>query len=87
MKLDENYSTNFDGIQWVLSYEKVSIEVNPKTGKPTISKNNWYHAKLEDSIKSYIDKKLANNETVEDTIKGLKVLLEEVKSLKIDIQK
>lgn len=43
MKLDENYSVNHDGTQWVLSFEKPTGEIHPKTKKEIISRNQWYH--------------------------------------------
>ena len=84
MKLDENYSVNHDGTQWILSYEKATGEINKKTGKETITKNQWYHGKLSHSISSYIDKKLSAEETVDETINVLKTLLKEAEAIKIE---
>ena len=33
MKLDEHYSVDYDGTQWILSYEKPSGKINKKTVK------------------------------------------------------
>ena len=88
MKLDENYSVNNDGTQWVLSFEKPTGEIHPKTKKEIISRNQWYYNNLRHSIASYIDKKLKDVDTVDETILELKRLLDEVEEkLKMNITK
>lgn len=88
MKLDENYSVNHDGTQWVLSFEKPTGEIHPKTKKEIISRNQWYHNSLKHSIGSYIDKKLKEVDTVDESILELKRLLNKVEEkLKTDITK
>ena len=84
MILDEHYSVEHDGTQWVLSYERVTEKVNVKTGKNEISKKQFYHNTLNNSIKSYVDKKLAEGENVSDTIQILNGLLDKVKSLNLN---
>lgn len=83
MKLDEHYSVNYDGTQWILSYEKPSGKINKKTGKEEISKKQWYHNRLSHSIDSYIDKKVSDKETVESVIIELKTLFEELEKMTI----
>lgn len=40
MKLDEHYSVDYDGTQWILSYEKPSGKLIRKQVKKRLLKNN-----------------------------------------------
>lgn len=81
MLLDEHYKVEHDGTQWVLSYEKISDKINAKTKKPEVTKKQFYHNRLETALGSYMDKKLVEEETIEEAIITLKGLLEEVRNL------
>lgn len=63
IKIDKNYYITNDSNQWTLHYEKVG-DINPKTGKNTITKNSWYCGTLERCLKRYIDESLKPAENV-----------------------
>lgn len=86
MKLDDNYSVDYDGMQYVLSFEKEG-EINPKTGKPIIRKDQWYPSTLGQALSLFMDKKLKDEETVDGAIVTLTKMLKDVKDLKFDFGK
>ena len=65
MRLDENWTVEPDTRCWVLTYEKAG-DINPKTGKPTITSNQSYHANLKQALNAYLDKCLESAESIED---------------------
>lgn len=67
MKLDEFYTVEPDTACWVLTYEKQG-DINPKTGKPTISRDVSYHADLKQSLVAYLDKCLEPSTDIQDVI-------------------
>ena len=54
IKLDDNWSVESDTSSWNLHYEKEG-EINPKTGKPMMTRNESYHARLVDALKCYLN--------------------------------
>ena len=67
MRLDEFYTVIDDGNCWTLAYEKEG-DVNPKTGKPTISRDASYHANLKQALTAYFHKNLAGDRTWQEII-------------------
>ena len=67
IKLDDNYKVYPDTACWILAYEKVG-NVNPKTGKPTITSNTSYHATLVQSLSAYLDKCLEPADSIQSVI-------------------
>ena len=53
IKLDETFRIEPDGFNFTLIKEKLG-DINPETGKPTISKGQWYPPTLKDALKSYV---------------------------------
>lgn len=83
IKLDENFRLESTELQWTLIYEK-SGEISEKTGKPTLTKREYYHPTLVSAIRSYSDKKLKNGEdigSIEELIKVLEGSMEQLKKI------
>jgi hypothetical protein len=65
MKLDENYRIEQDAANWILIYESEG-DVNPKTGKRSISRDVSYHANLRQALTVYLDKNLKGSTDILD---------------------
>lgn len=61
IKINENWTIESDTLQWILKFEKEG-EVNPKTGRPTLTKDSFYYNKLSEAIRAYINKMLQSQE-------------------------
>lgn len=74
IKLDENYYLTGDKYNWILHFEKEG-GISEKTGKPIISKDEWYFPSIHLSLKEYANQrgKSAKN------YKELVILLKEIK--------
>lgn len=77
IKLDENYTIEGTANYWLLRYEKTG-DINAETGKPKISRNEYYHNTLQNALASYADKKLKE---IEDIPAGVLKLSEDLKQL------
>ena len=53
IKLDENFRIEPDALNFTLIKE-MEGEVNPKTGKPTISRGQWYCPTLQSALRAYL---------------------------------
>lgn len=51
--LDENFRIEPDALNFTLIREEEG-EINPKTGKPTISKGQWYCPTLQSALRAYL---------------------------------
>lgn len=67
IRLDEFYTIESDARCWVLTYEK-SGDINPDTGKPTISRDVSYHANLKQLLTRYLDDCLRPSTNLQDVI-------------------
>lgn len=54
IQLDDNWYVEADATSWNLHYEKEG-DINPKTGKPTMTHDVSYHARLVDALKCYLN--------------------------------
>jgi hypothetical protein len=79
MKLDDNYFIKQDAHNVILCYEKEG-DVNPKTGKPMVSKSEWYYNKLEDALNGYLNRAIDANEDVNSVLSELSRAKEVVRS-------
>lgn len=70
MKLDSNYTITSDANNVILNYESIG-EVNPKTGKPTITKNEWFYKNLEDALVSYVNKSINPSNDAQSVLEAL----------------
>lgn len=52
--LDDDYSIEMEGINVTLRYEKAEGEVNPKTGKPKITKKTRHYSTIGQALKQYV---------------------------------
>lgn len=74
---NENYSIVKDSFSWNLQYEAIG-EINPATGKPTVSTKTTYHGNLEQALNNFIDDR-TTGESVQELIQNLKLARIEVK--------
>lgn len=80
MKLDKFYTLEPDTACWVLTYEKTG-DINPKTGKPTISRETSYHANFKQALVAYADKCLEPSTDVQDAIRRVTELEQKIATL------
>ena len=65
MILDENFTLTNDSNNWMLNYEKEG-EINPKTNRPTLTKETWYFGNLNQALNRYVNESAKQSETVKD---------------------
>lgn len=70
VELDDEFSIRVDAHNWTLVQEVVG-GINPKTKKPTISRNEWHLNSLKLALRCYADKALKQEENVTDLITKL----------------
>ena len=56
-KIDENYSIEKDAHAFSLKYYKIG-DINPDTGKPVITKGEWYFPTINMCLKKYVQESL-----------------------------
>ena len=78
--IDENYSISGDKYNWVLHFERKG-ELNQKTGKPIISKDEWYFPKLELCLKEYANQKTKTATNYKELVSLLVDINNTIKSL------
>lgn len=61
--LDDNYSMACDTDTCTLYYKKVG-EINPDTGKPIVSSNQWYYPNMKVCLKFYLLKSAAESTSI-----------------------
>lgn len=67
MKIDENWSIEADSACWILSFEKEG-EVNPKTGRPKMTRTQTYHATLASGLRWYLMESLKPSTDAQDVL-------------------
>lgn len=70
IRLDDNYRIEEDSCSWNLIYEKEG-DINPKTGKPIISRDASYHANLKQALTWYLHLSQSGSETLQDAIRAI----------------
>lgn len=80
MTLDDNYTITQDSYNVILTFRKEG-SINPKTGKPTITKNEWYYKNMEDALMSYTQKVISYENNVQNVIDELKTTRQHIASL------
>ncbi len=77
MKLDKNYSLDNDANQWILNYEREG-EINPKTNKPTISRDKWYCRSLQSALKRYLNESVKPSLDVQELYANIDCAIERI---------
>ncbi len=57
IKIDDDYTLEPDTACWALHFRREG-DINPATGKPTLSRDDTYYPNLGVALKAYIDLKL-----------------------------
>lgn len=84
MKLDDNYSLYATPECWVLEYKKVTDRVSEKTGELIIKMSMTYHSDFHQGLKYYVSKCLEPSETIQEVLKILSRLEEQIDKLKLN---
>jgi hypothetical protein len=69
IKIDGTFSVVGDNYNWTLVKKEIG-EVNPKTGNPTISKQEWHYPKLTDCLRKYVNESAKASNNLKGLIKG-----------------
>lgn len=80
--LDQDYSISINNDCVTLISEKEG-EINPKTGKPSISKDYWHCTSLKNALKRYVDVSLRSQKTIFNVIVKLKEINNKIDNLKL----
>jgi len=82
IKLDENFTIDSDAACWTLTYEKTG-DINPSTGKPTVSRDVSYHMNLKQALSRYLDDCLKPSTGIQDVLRRISEVEEKIEKLKI----
>lgn len=80
LKIDENYRIEKDVSSWNLMFERIG-EVNPKTGKRTVSRNVTYHANIKQALIKYCDEQFESCKTIADVIQKINELTAKIEAM------
>lgn len=80
MKLDENFKIEIDSYNYSLIKEEVTEEINPRTGKPIVSRDQWHYPSLNMALKKYVDEVLRPSKSVEEVLGKLDYIYELIDS-------
>jgi hypothetical protein len=78
MKLDENYAIEQDAYNFILHYENEG-DVNPKTGKPTVTVRDTFHPTLEQALLTYASRCQNVSEGVDRLLDSMQETRETIK--------
>jgi hypothetical protein len=84
IKLDENYRIECDTYNYHLKYSKVG-EINEKTGKPSVSNDEWYFPRLSQALNRYFNqamKSAADIEELKEEISRVEKIISGIKNIK-----
>jgi len=70
IKIDDSFSIVGDNYNWTLLKEEEG-DINPKTGRPTMSKQEWHYPRLTQCLNKYVNESVK----VSEDVKELKTLL------------
>jgi hypothetical protein len=82
IKLDDNFSVECDTYNYHLKYSKVG-EINEKTGKPSVSTDEWYYARLSHALTKYFNQTMKGASDIVELraeIKRVEQIILEVKN-------
>lgn len=85
IKINDNYSIEKDSYSWNLKYESIG-DINPATGKPTITSRQTFHGNLEQALNAFIDDS-TTGDSVQELIQNLKQARIEVKEAICSLKK
>jgi len=71
--LDKNYTIVPDAACWQLIYRKEG-KINQETGKPTISRDQTFHANLSQALHTYIDLELRECSDLKEILDAISAL-------------
>jgi hypothetical protein len=78
MKLDENYTIKQDTYNFILHYENEG-DVNPETGKPTVTVRDTFYPTLEQALLAYASRCQNVNEGVDRLLDSMRETRETIK--------
>lgn len=84
IQLDENYSIESDSACWTLTYEKQGA-INPKTGKPIISRDASYHANLKQALVKYLDNSLKPSKDAQDVLSRIVEVEKTIEKVRLSV--
>ena len=80
MTLDKNYSIERDSYNVILKYYEEG-DINPATGKPAITKAEYFYPSLETALNAYTTKVLTFEKGIQNVIDELKTTRLHIASL------
>lgn len=80
MTLDSNYTITRDSYNVILNFREEG-GINPKTGKPIVSENEWYYKNLEDALIAYTEKVISYDNSIQNAVDELKTTRQHIASL------
>ena len=81
IQLNEFYRIETDKNNFILKYEKPTGNINDKTGKEEISKDEWYYPKLSMALDRFANESLKVPNDIQELRKEMQRLTDLIKSL------
>ena len=68
MVLDKDFRIEVDSYNYSLIKEEVTEEINPRTGKLIVSRDQWHYPSLNMALKKYVDEALRPSKSIEEVL-------------------
>lgn len=80
IRLDDFYTVDDESACWSLTYRKEG-DINPTTGKPSISTDVSYHANLKQALTKYLDESLKGSESLHSVLSRISEVEQRIETL------
>jgi hypothetical protein len=77
MKIDENYSIKTDKCNVILCYKNEG-QINPNTGKPKKTYNEWYYKDMADALNAYMNKTINRSESIPEITSQIQLAMSNI---------
>lgn len=71
MVLDKDFRIEVDSYNYTLVKERITEQINEKTGSPIVSKDQWHYPTLKMALSKYVDEALRASEDSKEILEKL----------------
>lgn len=71
MVLDKDFRIEVDSYNYTLVKERITEQINEKTGNPIVSKDQWHYPTLKMALSKYVDEALRASEDSKEILEKL----------------
>lgn len=83
MKLDDDFSVEGKAYEWTLKLVRKTDQINPKTDKPVVNRDEWHYPSLRMALKKYLDESLKKSKTIDAILVRLDEIEDKINRLTV----